>query len=67
MKDLRFPTGLLFVLFGLILLINAALNPGLRAPMTDINVNLWWGLVLDAFGIVTLLSAAHSRRSSSGS
>jgi hypothetical protein len=44
------PTGILFSILGILLLIYALVNPGARAPLTDANVNLWCGLALFAFG-----------------
>ena len=65
--DIRWPLGALFTLLGALLAgYGMAAAPG-SARSLGINVDLWWGLVLVIFGIVTLLSAAHSRRSSSGS
>lgn len=54
MEDLRLPTGLLFAVLGLVLLSWALLHPDLRAPMSDVNVNLWSGLSLISFGGVLL-------------
>jgi hypothetical protein len=50
MNDLRVPTGYLFTLLGLILLVYAAIRPEARAALTNVNVNLWCGLVLLVFG-----------------
>lgn len=51
MDDLRRPTGFLFGLLGLILTLYGLFKPAVRAPLdTDINVNLWCGLVLLVFG-----------------
>jgi hypothetical protein len=54
MDDLRVPTGLLFSLLGLLLVVYSFVNPGARAPLTDANVNLWCGLTLLVFGGVLL-------------
>jgi hypothetical protein len=64
--DIRWPLGALFTLLGALLAGYGIAAHG-AARSLGINVDLWWGLVLAAFGIVTLLSAVHSRRSSSGS
>ncbi len=64
--DVRWPLGALFTLLGL-LLIGYGLAAGDAARTLGLDVDLWWGLVLTLFGSVTLLSAARSRRSSSGS
>lgn len=50
MNDLRRPTGLLFSILGIVLLIYSAINPAARAHLTEANVNLWCGLVLLGFG-----------------
>jgi drug/metabolite transporter (DMT)-like permease len=51
MDDLRRPTGLLFGLLGIILLVYALINPAVRAPLVpETNVNLWCGLMLLIFG-----------------
>lgn len=51
MDDLRRPTGFLFSLLGLILLIYSFVEPAAAAPLDpDINVNLWCGLTLLVFG-----------------
>ncbi len=46
MNDLRTPIGLFFLLLGLILVI----MPSAGAPLTDLPVNLYTGLVALAFG-----------------
>lgn len=51
MDDLRRPTGFLFSLLGVILLIYSLVEPAANAPLDpDINVNLWCGLTLLVFG-----------------
>jgi len=60
MLDLRLPSGLFFVITGLVLLIVSFSNP--HAPMTDANVDLYTGLVMLAFGGALLLLGMRSRR-----
>jgi len=48
--DLRIPIGIFFALVGAIL----AANPGARAPLTDLSVNLYAGLPMLAFGGIML-------------
>ena len=61
--DLRLPIGLMFSLFGLILTVYGLVSDrGIYARSLGINVNLWWGLVLLAFGLV-MLWLARGRRS----
>jgi hypothetical protein len=57
MLDLRIPTGFFFSLIGLILLALGVLTPGLRASLTDLNVNLYCGIAMLAFGGMMLLLA----------
>ena len=60
MLDLRTPSGWFFALLGAILVILGVFRPGLRAPLTDLNVNLYCGIVMLGFGGVMLL-LAHTR------
>ena len=53
--DLRIPSGLFFTLLGLILTVMGLLSPGVRAPLTDVNVNLYAGITMLVFGAVLLL------------
>jgi predicted phage tail protein len=57
MLDLRTPSGWFFALLGAILVILGVFTPGLRAALTDLNVNLYCGLVMLAFGGVMLVLA----------
>ena len=53
--DVRVPVGLLFSAIGLALVGYGLLSePGIYARSLGINVNLWWGLVLLAFGAIML-------------
>jgi putative Mn2+ efflux pump MntP len=53
--DLRLPIGLMFGLFGLMLTVFGLVSdPAIYARSLGINVNLWWGVVLLAFGLVML-------------
>jgi hypothetical protein len=58
--DIRLPLGLLFLSLGAILLAYGALSdPALYQQSLGINVNLYWGVALLAFGAVMF---ALSRR-----
>lgn len=46
--DLRVPSGWFFLLVGAILILLGTGSP--VAPLTDVNVNLYTGLVMAAFG-----------------
>ena len=58
--DIRLPIGGLFTVLGLMLAGYGAItstDPGLYQRSQSINVNLWWGLIMLAFGAGLLLSA----------
>ncbi len=52
--DIRYPMGFLFSFLGLIITVYGLLTKHLTLGF---NINLWWGLVLVAFGVVMLLLA----------
>jgi len=56
--DIRLPIGLMFAVLGILLSGYGILSDrAIYAKSLGINVNLGWGLVLLAFGIVMLLLA----------
>jgi hypothetical protein len=60
MLDLRLPMGLMFSLVGAILTLYGLLtysSPMYSERSLGINVNLWWGLALLAFGLIMLALA----------
>ena len=58
--DLRYPLGTLFTAFGLILVLYGAAFPGVSAPLTTVNVNLYSGLAMLAFGVLMLRLARRA-------
>jgi hypothetical protein len=67
--DIRWPIGLLFSVLGVVLLVYGAAaphrtvyRPDLLGPEHVLNLNLWWGVVLLAFGVFMVLGAARARR-----
>jgi hypothetical protein len=61
--DLRLPIGLMFTIVGVLLTIFGLVSDqAIYERSLGINVNLWWGLVLLAFGLVMLGLAMRSRR-----
>ena len=61
--DIRLPIGVLFALLGIILtLYGLASDASIYARSLGHNVNLWWGLVLLAFGVIVLLLARRGAR-----
>jgi len=60
--DLRLPIGLMFSLFGGMLTLFGLLgNPEIYKRSLGINVNLWWGLFLLAFGALMLVLSLRKR------
>jgi len=60
--DLRLPIGLMFALFGAMLTVYGLVSSdAIYDRSLGINVNLWWGLVLLAFGLVMLGLAWRGR------
>ncbi len=60
--DIRWPIGLMFSVLGALLAVYGAVTlgkPG-TAP-TGIPVNLYWGLVMLAFGLLMLAGAKGSK------
>ena len=58
--DLRYPIGLLLIVYGAILAIQGAV---VRATVLGLNVNLYWGVVMIVSGLAALYLAR--RRSTS--
>lgn len=54
MWDLRLPSGMFFTLLGLILCATGLLAPDRRAPLTQVNINLYAGAAILLFGGVML-------------
>ena len=62
--DLRLPIGLMFSIIGALLTVfGLASDPAIYQRSLGINVNLWWGLVMIAFGLVFLMLARRGARS----
>jgi multisubunit Na+/H+ antiporter MnhG subunit len=54
--DIRLPIGLMFTLFGLLLVVYGALgDKSIYQRSLGININLGWGVVLLLFGVVMLV------------
>ena len=60
--DLRFPIGGMFTIVGALLTgFGLISDTAIYARSLGINVNLWWGLVLLAFGLLMLGLAIRAR------
>ena len=65
--DLRLPIGLMFTIFGAILAVYGLVSDAaIYDRSLGINVNLWWGLVVLAFGLVMLAFAIRAGRKKPG-
>ncbi len=55
--DIRLPMGLMFTIIGALIALYGLFTQGdamyVRQSL-NININLWWGLVMTAFGAVML-------------
>jgi hypothetical protein len=61
--DLRLPIGMMFALFGVMLVLYGLVSDSaIYVRSLGINVNLWWGIVLLAFGLFMLFIARRSAR-----
>ena len=61
--DLRLPLGMMFTVVGVMLVgYGLVADRAIYARSLGVNVNLWWGLVLLAFGVVMLAFAGAFRR-----
>ena len=63
--DIRFPIGLMFTIFGLVLTILGLVtnsNAEMYKRSLDININLWSGLVILVFGILMLIFALRGKK-----
>jgi hypothetical protein len=68
--DIRWPIGLMFTLIGALLVL-CGIVTGSNAEMykrsLDININLYWGLLLLAFGATMLTLAWRDSKTSADS
>jgi hypothetical protein len=68
--DIRIPIGAMFSILGLLLigfgLYAASATPEVFKKSLDINVNLWWGLVMLAFGIAMFYFGRRADRRGPG-
>jgi len=65
--DLRLPIGLMFSIFGVLLLgFGFISDAAIYQRSLGINVNLWWGVVLLVFGLVMLGFALKARGAARG-
>lgn len=66
--DIRLPIGALFSVLGLLVGgygLATAGDAERYARSLGVNIDLWWGLVMLAFGLLLLGAASHARRKAS--
>jgi hypothetical protein len=64
--DIRLPIGLLFGIFGILLIAYGAISDkAIYARSLNVNINLWWGLIMLAFGAVMFLLGKKGMRAKS--
>jgi uncharacterized membrane protein HdeD (DUF308 family) len=60
--DLRFLTGVLFVIYGIMLMVYGVLFHPQTKTLTGWNIDWWWGIATFAFGVLFLASSLRHRR-----
>ncbi len=63
--DLRLPSGLFFAILGVILTGLGVFSPGMRAELTDFNINLYCGAAMLVFGAFLLFMARRASQKQS--
>ena len=58
--DLRTPSGILFTLYGLILCGYGFITPEIKAPLAEMNVNLYSGVMFLVIGVFMLWMAKRA-------
>ncbi len=61
--DIRTPIGVMFSLLGAVLAVYGVVgDKAIYVKSLGININLWWGLVMLAFGIIMLVMAKRANQ-----
>ena len=58
--DIRLPLGALFALIGALLVVQGLFGGGPTVQTAGINIDLWWGVAMAAFGGLMLALARRS-------
>jgi intracellular septation protein A len=61
--DIRWPIGIIFTVYGLILLFFGALtDPAMFQHSLGVNIDLWWGAAMLVFGFFMAALALRASR-----
>jgi hypothetical protein len=63
--DIKFPIGLMFTILGAVLSVYGFVtrfDPEMYRKSLDININLWTGIVMLAFGLFMLLTSIFQKK-----
>ena len=51
--DIRWPIGIIFTTYGVILMLYGLVaDPAIFVSSMSVNIDLWWGLAMLAFGLL---------------
>ncbi|GAC1435868.1 MAG: hypothetical protein NVS1B11_17080 [Terriglobales bacterium] len=61
--DIRLPIGILFSILGMLLITYGAFSDkSIYGRSLNININVWWGLILLIFGVLMFILGRTSKR-----
>jgi hypothetical protein len=61
--DIRMPIGVIFSVYGLILIIFGSLaDPAIFQSSLGVNIDAWWGLAMLLFGLIMAALALRASR-----
>ena len=65
--DIRLPIGILFSILGMLLIAYGAFSDkSIYGRSLNININVWWGLILLLFGLLMFTLGRTSKRKGEG-
>ena len=65
--DIRLPIGILFSILGMLLITYGAFSDkSIYGRSLNININVWWGLILLVFGLLMFTLGRTSKRKGEG-
>jgi hypothetical protein len=66
--DIKFPIGLMFTIFGVMLVVFGLFTGGdeMYKKSLEININLWSGICMAIFGLAMLIPSLLSKKKQNG-